>query len=342
MPSSLPGTFNSGVRTTRDQLSVVPRVFAKDYTPLTFLREFVCPSKPCILIGAIDHWPALSFWGDLANLRTHAGDATAVTLTWTPDGRADAIDTADNRFSLPHEEVTTFQEALDVMQGKTNTATIPNGSPYLSSQNGSLTRELPGLVRHISSFLVAEEALGGNPEATNIWIAPQSGTQWIPPVSSLHKDSYENLHAVVCGRKLFTLLPPTDAAYLYVERVPVAKHVHTPSTGWSKEAVREAGTASPTTVPWCRVDPDSPDLDLKKDFPLYNLASPVRVEVNAGETLYLPALWYHQVSCPGVPDTPTIAVNKWFPMQFGVVHVAQQLLLGLARREEEEEEEEEG
>jgi jumonji domain-containing protein 7 len=336
MPTTLPGSFSAGVRATRDQLTVVPRIHARDYTPLTFLREFVCPSKPCILLGAIDHWPALSLWLDPTHLVTHAGDATAVTLTWTPNGRADAIDEGDGTFTLPHEESVTLKEALDVMQGKTNATTIPYGSPYVSSQNGSLTRELSGLVKDTSTFLVAEEALG-SPEATNVWIAPQSGTQWIPPVSSLHKDSYENLHAVVCGSKRFTLLPPTDAGYLCVKKVPVTRFVYSPSSGWGKEAVGGAGTPN-STVPWCHVDPDSPDLGA---FPLYTHASPVQVTVHAGETLYLPALWYHQVTCPGVPDCPTIAVNKWFPMQFGVSYVAQQLILGLARSETEEEEDRE-
>ena len=57
--------------------------------------------------------------------------------------------------------------------------------------------------------------------------------------------------------------------------------------------------------------PEAPDLSR---FPLFANASPVVVDVRAGETLYLPALWHHQVSHPvgGV----TIAVNTWRDMDF--------------------------
>lgn len=37
-----------------------------------------------------------------------------------------------------------------------------------------------------------------------------------------------------------------------------------------------------------------------------------RVEVRAGETLYLPAMWYHRVQQRGF----TIAVNHWYDMAF--------------------------
>jgi jumonji domain-containing protein 7 len=37
------------------------------------------------------------------------------------------------------------------------------------------------------------------------------------------------------------------------------------------------------------------------------------VEVRAGETLYIPAMWFHRVRQKGI----TIAVNSWFDMHFG-------------------------
>lgn len=42
----------------------------------------------------------------------------------------------------------------------------------------------------------------------------------------------------------------------------------------------------------------------------------MHVVVESGETLYLPALWYHQVSqtCHKAPYT--LAVNYWFDMEF--------------------------
>mmetsp|Transcript_69360 Transcript_69360/g.119179 ORF Transcript_69360/g.119179 Transcript_69360/m.119179 type:complete len:424 (+) Transcript_69360:83-1354(+) len=43
-----------------------------------------------------------------------------------------------------------------------------------------------------------------------------------------------------------------------------------------------------------------------------SLASPLVVEVHAGEVLYLPAMWYHQVEQCGI----TVAVNFWHDMNF--------------------------
>ncbi len=42
-------------------------------------------------------------------------------------------------------------------------------------------------------------------------------------------------------------------------------------------------------------------------------ATPVIVDVRAGEILYLPAMWFHQVEQHGC----TIAVNYWHDMHFG-------------------------
>ena len=47
----------------------------------------------------------------------------------------------------------------------------------------------------------------------------------------------------------------------------------------------------------------------------------VHVVLEAGETLYLPSLWYHQVSQAHRKGDPyTIAVNSWYDMSFGHVH----------------------
>ena len=66
-----------------------------------------------------------------------------------------------------------------------------------------------------------------------------------------------------------------------------------------------------STRPWIAVDPSSPvDLGV---FPLYAHARPITVRVRAGEALYLPALWYHQVAQRGSSDLVgcTLAVNFW-------------------------------
>jgi hypothetical protein len=70
-----------------------------------------------------------------------------------------------------------------------------------------------------------------------------------------------------------------------------------------------------STRPWIAVDPSNPvDLGV---YPLYMHARPITVRVRAGEALYLPALWYHQVAQRGSPDLVgcTLAVNFWYVLE---------------------------
>ena len=66
------------------------------------------------------------------------------------------------------------------------------------------------------------------------------------------------------------------------------------------------------SISWIDSDPDNP-LDLIK-HPKLQYTHPIHVTVHAGEMLYIPALWYHQVSQTCV----TIAVNYWYDMKFDV------------------------
>lgn len=64
-------------------------------------------------------------------------------------------------------------------------------------------------------------------------------------------------------------------------------------------------------VPWVSIDPLDPDLLL---YPDYAKAHPITVTVNAGETLYLPSLWFHHVQ----QSHKCIAVNFWYDMEFDI------------------------
>lgn len=64
--------------------------------------------------------------------------------------------------------------------------------------------------------------------------------------------------------------------------------------------------------PWLLNDPERPD---PARFPAEQHAHKYVVRVNAGDVLFLPALWYHQVAQEG---DPCIAVNTWYDMAYDV------------------------
>jgi hypothetical protein len=100
--------------------------------------------------------------------------------------------------------------------------------------------------------------------------------------TALHYDAMDNLNAVVRGGKRFTLFSPEDTGLLY----------HCPL-----DAPRPGAYYS-------LVDPRAPDL---QRYPRFADAAPVEVALAAGEMLFLPAFWWHQVESVG----ESFAVSFW-------------------------------
>ena len=213
-------------------------------TSARFLREAVCRYHPVLITGLIDDWPALQKW-DKDYLIGATGDRK-LNINLTTDGHGDCVKDVcrvsldkplDSPQVLPHfvypaEHDMTMKEFYELLESSkissTNCDTGKQPIPYLSQQNDNLRQNMPELLKDIQTTLpLATEAFGseasttaysldgdehsivsGALEAVNLWIGDERS------VSSLHKDHYENMYAVVSGQKTFTLLPPTDAAFL--------------------------------------------------------------------------------------------------------------------------------
>jgi hypothetical protein len=90
----------------------------------------------------------------------------------------------------------------------------------------------------------------------------------------------------------------------------------------------------PQHVSWCPIEPNPDDpYQAAAQYPLYfdlELPKPLRVEVQAGEMLYLPAMWYHYVEQRADPEQGwCIAVNYWYDMCFNVRYAHYKLVEGL-------------
>lgn len=219
----------------------------------------------------------------------------------TPDGFGDSV--KGEYFVTPFEEDMTFETFVSILTKK-----VPrSGVHYCQHQNSSLTTQFNALMADMKIPSFAREAFGSEPDASNFWMGDESA------ISSSHHDPYENIYCVVTGEKHFTLHPPTDLNWLGQTWFKKARFEKT-EAGEFKIVADPSGEL----VPWFPVDSESPSPSLQSQYPhaRHDRATPLRVTVRAGETLYLPSLWYHRVSQRPDAEGRTIAINFWFDMAF--------------------------
>jgi jumonji domain-containing protein 7 len=290
----------------------------------------------------MESWPALSKWSQQYLTETLGNRKLSINLT--PDGHGDCVksivldeiagavpnssndDVSIEHFVYPAEHDMTMASFFELLEGRdANGAAVPGVVPYLSQQNDNLRQNMPELLQDIQQSLpLAVEAFSsatggmesGELEAVNLWIGDERS------VSSIHKDHFENMYAVVSGEKTFTLLPPTDVAFLepYVGTYPTLRYaVKSPTNAESGEKVVPSlppalelrnDNCPSESLEWLPLDPDHPDAE--EQYPLLRQASPLRCTVRAGEVLYIPAMWYHRVS----QTCLTVSVNYWYDQKF--------------------------
>ncbi|KAJ3129380.1 hypothetical protein HK098_001481 [Nowakowskiella sp. JEL0407] len=160
------------------------------------------------------------------------------------------------------------------------------------------------------------------PDATNFWLGDSKA------ITSLHKDPYENLYAVIAGRKIFTLIPPTEAfcldektyetAVFDPDKSPLLDDSST--TLWTVKPFNP-----PLQTPWISLPPL---FNIEKDESLpakfVKNCRPLVVEVLPGDILYLPSMWFHRVEQKeetlelrdGRKIECVMAINYWYDMEF--------------------------
>lgn len=126
------------------------------------------------------------------------------------------------------------------------------------------------------------------------------------------------MYTVISGTKTFTLLPGTSIHRLHLGSYTACTQKPLPDGTWALEPEDPA-----RQVQWCPVDVDAIDASgaledaQRQNFPRYfEGPPPLRVTVHAGETLYLPSMWYHYVQQDEGDADAVIAVNHWYDMKF--------------------------
>jgi lysine-specific demethylase 8 len=220
-----------------------------------FEARYVRRSRPVILRGAIDDWPAMNSWS-LPQLKERFGDRV-VPAVRRKDGSL-----YDAKAGLHYEKVR-FADYVDLLAD----------------------------ARPIDLYMVfrVHEAL---PELFDDIIAPPycQGAPWYrarfwfagPDTKSpLHRDLPDNLYAQISGRKQFLLLD---------KRLTRMVHQHPFYSG----------------VPnYSPVDAEAPDL---ARYPRFRDAPLMLAELEPGDLLYIPSLWWHQAHS----RSTSVSVNLWW------------------------------
>ncbi|MFJ4195197.1 cupin-like domain-containing protein [Pseudomonas sp. NPDC089534] len=144
-----------------------------------------------------------------------------------------------------------------------------NGEPPAYMGNNILPAKLMEQIRLPAYF---DAALFIPPR---IWIGPK-GT-----LTPLHRDDTDNLFAQVWGQKRFTLAAPHH-----------------------REALGTWSTAPEGGLDGCDFNPDAPDYER---FPTARDVTFMRVVLEAGDLLFLPEGWFHQVESVST----SLSVNFW-------------------------------
>ncbi|KAI1436001.1 phospholipase A2 [Xylaria sp. CBS 124048] len=289
-------------------------------SPLEFMR-YVARNTPFVVRRGARDWAATRTW-DAAFLRsTLAGNRVNVAVT--PFGNADAP-TPDSKgrtvFAKPHEEDQEFGEFLDYVMRQEKSSSLEcereSGTVdevrYAQTQNDNLRHEYIMLFSQVEkSIAFARIALEREPDAINMWIGNSRS------VTALHRDNYENVYVQIAGRKHFVLLPPVFQPCVNEQDLEPATYIRSQDEvqqrGRVEGLVLRMDKGADGNVPFATWDPDKPGV---RATSYSHLAEPMRVTLEPGDMLYLPAMWYHKVSQSCSDEGICVAVNYWYDMEF--------------------------
>eukprot|EP00949_MAST-11_sp_MAST-11-sp1_P000584 g584.t1 len=212
------------------------------------------------------------------------------------DGSNFILSTPERKLSLSYRLVR-WSKLLDKM--------MANEKVYLNLQDFAVSQELAEERCMIPpvSFLAADFSVP--PVATlmplhriNMWMGNASNAS----KSALHYDDFDNFYVVLRGRKSFTIFSPADTPRLY----PVGQPVKIEANGEIRIRERSWWRSGGDLLPHFSYIQDTAVVD-PKVFPKFAGTRQINVEVQAGEMLFLPAGWWHQVTSFG----DNVALNFW-------------------------------
>mmetsp|Transcript_30878 Transcript_30878/g.96063 ORF Transcript_30878/g.96063 Transcript_30878/m.96063 type:complete len:362 (+) Transcript_30878:49-1134(+) len=276
---------------------VIQHASARDLTPDEFVRRYVAENTPVVLEDALSEaWSRALAWTPDGLAELAPPGATVRVAPLMADGRDKWVEDAGlwpgagELEALPG--VIHADRVLAVAAARVD---VPVGA-FAASLRGE--GPLPALyadgasnLEHSFGFLAGD--LPGPPEVgaslayrrTDLWLGSRT-------LSTLHFDNYENLFAQLVGEKEFLLCPPGDTQFLVDGRLRKAY------ARWSDEAggsfARSAeGLSQEAVMNYAAYNVHDPPAEYAERASRLRRAV---VRVRAGEILYLPFGWWHQVT----------------------------------------------
>lgn len=277
--------------------------------------RYVAKNRPFVIKGGAKTWKARQNWSATYLKMVMSGQSVNVAIT--PHGNADSVLTLPNQmgnvFVKPYETERPFDEVVDAIQAQERNADDGGVTRYAQTQNDNLRNEYSSLFTDVpKSIPFARIALEKDPDAINFWLGNSFST------TALHKDNYENIYVQILGEKHFVLLPPVEAPCVNEKSVLAGTYVQRDEGVGGNEVIKKKGLVvridEPVEyVPFATWDPDV----LEENGTRYSgYSRPLRVTLEEGDMLYLPALWYHKVSQSCNEEGLCCAVNYWYDLDF--------------------------
>ncbi len=299
------GTQDMGVWINGKKIKSLPAVNITSSTQ--FMAKYVKKNRPVVVKNFQAAFAGPEAWTHAALVEKFGEMPVRVSLSQT--GRFDGPENGtlwglgadDEVLVRPPQTTMRFQDFADLLRlARAAPSQAPAANFYL--EYTSLTQYLGEEMLALIPMPPAASASGMVHFLTNFWMGKGDTT------SPLHYDDYENLLCQIKGVKELTLFPPGDIAYLYYTgRAKGLLEYTYPSTFQRKELVSAKGVS---VVFGSSVLLDAPDLARHPDLVK---ATPYKVRLEAGDVLYLPAYWHHEVtSLPDEEEGLNIAVNFWF------------------------------
>jgi hypothetical protein len=224
-----------------------------------FLRDVVLPCRPVVLRGLVKHWPAVKASASAAVFRDYVGrfDAGQEMEAFIGEPQiAGKYYYADGLEGFNFKrQAMRLGAALDAMIAGLDQP----GAPSLYAGSLPLQDYLPGFATENPMPLLPASV------GPRIWLGHASHV-------STHYDTVDNLACVVMGRRRFTLYAPELIKNLYVGPI---------DNTMAGQPVSLAASSSPD-------DAKYPCFAEVRDQALV-------AELEAGDALYLPKLWWHRV-----------------------------------------------